>query len=276
MAGVVGLAIAAACWQSAARFFGLPPLRASQALPESFWTRANLHKNAAVANVRFSRPRILPHISDVYPYSVVPGGFRNAEDLQAAVAGDSVVRRHYSHFDFSRAHLIRATEAREVYLSYRIRNAVFWTRRKYRLRIGELLLTDGKITARARCGNQVSETAKPEVSDDEPDQDVLDNPVAAVATPSMPARPMLAPPDLPVGQPNPPQLFSGGFFFPYVPVGVPLTSGICRYDNGVLPERCKPKHKKPVVPEPPTIVLLASGLAMIGWRYRKIVRPVAA
>src|SRR5258707_13191084 len=113
--------------------------------------------------------RLLARIPGVYAYSVVPGGVKNPDDLRAATARDYVVRRHYAHFDFSHARLVRATEARQVYLSYRIRDNIFWTRRRIRLHLGELLLTDGKITARARCGNQISENAKPEVSNEEPD-----------------------------------------------------------------------------------------------------------
>ncbi len=195
-------------------------------------------------------------------------------DLRAAAARDYVVRRHYARFDYSRAHLERITEAREVYLSYRIRDTVFWTRRKIRLRPGELLLTDGKIAARALCGNQISDTAKPEISNEEPEEDVLDQPVAALNPPSWPIRPMFAPLDLPSGQPLAPKLFAGLFFFPYVPVDVPLPSGVCPAGDVIVARHCHHKHK-PVTPEPSTMVLAASGLAFIVWRYRKTVRSAA-
>ena len=114
----------------------------------------------------------------VYPYSIVPGGLKSAQALRQAAASDKAVARHFSQFDYSRAHLVRLTEPREVYVSYRIRDTVFWTQKRIRLQAGEMLLTDGKITARAKCGNQVSSTAKPEVSNEEPEEDVLDQPVA--------------------------------------------------------------------------------------------------
>jgi hypothetical protein len=98
---------------------------------------------------------------------------KDVDDLRYKALRDYVVRRHYAHFDYSHARLVQAREAREVYLSYRIRDSVFWTRRKIRLRLGEMLLTDGKITARARCGNQISDTAKPDVSEEEPAEDVF-------------------------------------------------------------------------------------------------------
>jgi len=277
VAVVMGIVIAGACWQNAARFFSLPTFHASQVLPDSFWMRGNVRNNLALMAARSAKPtklRALP--GGVYPYSVVPGGVKGADDLHYAALRDYVVRRHYSHFDFSHARLVRSTEAREVYLSYRIRDAVFWTRRKVRLRVGELLLTDGNITARARCGNQVSDTAKPEVSEEEPDEDVLDRPVVAIeSAPSSPLRPLLAAPELPVGNPVAPKLFAGGFFFPYVPIGVPIPHQCSPGNNDINGHPCPKHHKPPAAPEPSTMVLIATGLALVLWRYRRTARPVA-
>jgi hypothetical protein len=272
---VVGTVLAGACWQNAARYFSLPSLHASQVLPDSFWMRGNVRKDLALMATRSAKPtKFRARIPGVYPYSVVPGGVKDPDDLRRAALRDYVVRRHYTHFDYSHARLVRATEAREVYLSYRVRDTVFWTRRKIRLHLGELLLTDGKITARARCGNQISDAAKPEVSDEEPDEDVLDQPVAALESPSLPIRPVLAPPDLPGGEPIPPKLFAGAFFFPYVPVGGPIP-GRCHANEENVNGHCRPKPKPPPVPEPSTMVLVVSGLALILWRYRRIACPIA-
>jgi len=280
LAVVAGALIAGACWQNAARHFSWPYWHASQILPASFWTRQDVRRDLALMAARSAKPaRFLARIPSVYPYSVVPGGVKDPDELREVAARDYVVRRHYAHFDYNHARLVRATEAREVYLSYRIRDTVFWTRRKIRLHLGEWLLTDGKITARARCGNQISDTAKPEVSNEEPEEDVLDRSVAQIDPgPSFPVRPLLAPPDLPGGEPTPPKLFASNFFFPYVPVGVPIRPGVCPVDDGIVSKHCRPKrhHKPPVVPEPSTMVLTASGLAFIFWRYRKTTRPVLA
>ena len=275
IAVVVGTAIAGACWQNAARYFALPSFHASQVLPGSFWTRGNVRKDLAFAATRSAKPaKALVRIPNVYPYSVVPGGVKDPTDLRYAALRDYVVRRHYAHFDFSHARLVRATEAREVYLSYRIRDTVFWTRRRVRLHLGELLLTDGKITARARCGNQISDTAKPEVSNEEPAEDVTEQPVAAVeSAPAFPIRPMLAASDLAAGAPLAPKL-AAGFFFPYVPVSVPIPSGVCAAGEIYTEARCHKPHKTHT-PEPSTMVLLGSGLVLIAWRYRKsaVARP---
>ncbi|MGZ4732652.1 MAG: PEP-CTERM sorting domain-containing protein [Terriglobales bacterium] len=280
VAVVAGALVAGACWQNAARHLSLPSWHASQILPDSFWARKDVRKDLALMAARSARPaKFLSPIPGVYPYSVVPGGVKDAAELRYAATRDYVVRRHYARFDFNHARLVRASEAREVYLSYRIRDTVYWTRRKIRLHLGELLLTDGKITARARCGNQISDTAKPEVSNDEPEEDVMDRPVAELEPgPSFPMRPLSAPADLPGGQPTPPKLFANNFFFPYVSTGLPIPSGLCSADDEIVSHHCRPKrhHKPPTVPEPSTMMLTASGLAFILWRYRKTARPTAA
>ena len=131
---VAGTVIVGACWQNAARYFSLPSLHASQVLPESFWTRGNVRKDLAFIAARSSKPtKFLARIPGVYPYSVVPGGVKDPDDLRYKALRDWVVRRHYAHFDYGHARLERVTEAREVYLSYRVRDTVFWTRRRIRL-----------------------------------------------------------------------------------------------------------------------------------------------
>ncbi|MGB9235006.1 MAG: PEP-CTERM sorting domain-containing protein [Terriglobales bacterium] len=206
-------------------------------------------------------------VPGVYPYSVVPGGLASAQALRQAAASDRAVARHFGQFDYSRAHLVRLAEPRDVYVSYRIRDTVFWTQKRIRLQAGEMLLTDGKITARAKCGNQVSDTAKPEVSNEEPEEDVLDQPVALEPLgPAVPFRAMLGQPELPAGQPTSPQMFASNFLFPYVTYSLPLPPKNCPVDGGG--KDCPPHRKKPVAPEPATMILLATGLCTIGWRCR--------
>jgi hypothetical protein len=218
---------------------------------------------------------------------VVPGGVENLDDLRRATQHDYVVWQHYLHFQYQHARLVRATEARQVYLSYRMRDRIYWTRKKVRLHVGELLLTDGTIIARAKCGNQVSEIPKPEVSEEEPAEDVFDRPVAALEpAPALPIRSALRPPTLPGASPQPPpapQVFTGGgFIFPLIHFGVPLPSGVCETaaqeqfekDHGIVDDEknekhCPPNHRKPpVVPEPSTLILIGSGLVAVYGRYR--------
>lgn len=262
-------AVTAVYWQVVIRVFPSSAVRASRVVPDSFWTRNNVRQDLAWTPPRGSKRAIyMTRIPGVYPYSVVPGGVRDSGSLREAAAQDRAVSRHYAHFDYSKARIVRVTEPREVYVSYRIRDTIFWTRKKIRLRAGEMLLTDGKITARTKCGNQLSDTAQPEVSEEEPEQDILDQPVVLDALgPSFPLRPALRLSDLPGGQPIAPPLFAGGFSFPYAPIGGVSAPG-CTSKNGAVDKHCHPPHKKPATPEPATFILVASGLTIVLWRYR--------
>ena len=257
--------IAFVCWQNVDRLFSARHI--SRTSYDSFRARTSLRGDFSWTSPHGSkRARYVERIPGVYPYSVVPGGVKDLATLREIAARDRAVSQHYASFDYNKAHLVRVTEPREVYVSYRIRDTIFWTHKKIRLPAGELLLTDGKITARAKCGNQISETAKPDVSDQEPEEAVLDQPVALAGPPLPPrlGRPAF---DLPIGPPIAPPLYAGGFVFPYAPLGGSPVSG-CLLKDGTIDKRCRP-HKKPVAPEPGTILLIASGLAMITWRYRK-------
>jgi hypothetical protein len=278
--------LAAACWQSAARHLGLPTLHASSVLPESFWARGDLHKklsmSAASAAVRRNA-----YGPTVYPYSVIPGGIHDANELREAAARDYVVARHYAKFDYSHARLVRVNQARAVYLSYRIRDRVFWTHKQIMLQAGELLLTDGKVAARTRCGNQVSELPQEETSPEEPAAEVFDQPVGGAPAPAaLPFRSALTPPALPGADPlppNPPGLFANGFMFPYVGYGVPLPSGCESKQQGDTgntaaagkQKPCDHHHKPPVVPEPSTYLLISTGFAAIFWQYWRSRRPAS-
>ena len=274
--GGMVLLLVAICWQNAARFLPLPRLHTSDLIPESFWRRGNIHNNLALmSNVRVVH--VAPGVRGTYPYSVIPGGVHSVAELREVAARDYVVRRHFGGFDFAHARLVRAGHDREVYLSYRIRDHVFWTRNRVRLLAAEMLVTDGKITARTRCGNQVSEMPNTDVSNEEPASDILDEPVADIAPfgPSLPFRFPNVTPNIPSANailPSPPQLFAGGFYFPYVEFGVPIPHRSCK--PGDDKKKCRHHNKPPAVPEPTTLVLMASGLAGLAWRYRRTCRPV--
>jgi len=293
LTAVMLVLLAGVCWQSIARRLALPSLHTSTFLPESFWTRGDIRTDLSLMSHTHIR-HVSRQAQGTYPYSVIPGGVRDVADLQEHAARDYVVRRHFARFDYRHARRVRSDKSRDVYLSYRIRDRVFWTRKRVRLLEAELLLTDGNITARARCGNQVSETPKPEVSDDEPAPEVLDQPVAALE-PIGPALPFRFPhvhPNLPGADGDPPrgpQLFAGGFIFPYVGFGVGGPRGVCEsaaqeqfeeshgiVDDEKKEKHCREHHKPPKVPEPATIVLMSSGLVAVFWRLRRKAATVTA
>jgi len=112
----------------------------------------------------------------IYPYSVIPGGVRNREELINSIAGDRVVAAHYADFNVSEAKIIRAEETRSLYVSYRIKNKIYWTSKKAKIPKGEPLITDGRCEARARCGNRVSAFQLEPIGKEEPILESLDLP----------------------------------------------------------------------------------------------------
>jgi hypothetical protein len=117
-----------------------------------------------------------PAARAVYPYSIIAGGARSVDELKHAIAADPVVAAHYAGFDLENAHAVRLEQPRLVHVSYRIGNAVYWTRKPLLIRAGETVLTDGVRTARTRCGNQLAETPG-DISTEEPVEAVFDTPV---------------------------------------------------------------------------------------------------
>jgi hypothetical protein len=93
----------------------------------------------------------------VYPYSVVSGGVKSASELKWMAQHDRVVASHYAGFDYDHARIVRLLLTRTAYVSYRIGDKVYFTRHRVTLKQGETLITDGKMTARTRCGNRVEE-----------------------------------------------------------------------------------------------------------------------
>lgn len=91
----------------------------------------------------------------IYPFSLVPGGVRDGDEIAAVRATDAVLRSHYSEVG---PRLIRETMARDewLYTSYRVGASVYWTKHAVRVRAGEAVLSDGVHMIRARCGNRLS------------------------------------------------------------------------------------------------------------------------
>jgi PEP-CTERM motif len=140
------------------------------------------------------------HSRSVYPYSVIAGGAQSPQELREAVAVDRVVAQHYADFDITKARRVTLDAPKLVYVSYRIGNKVFWTKRKLALRKGEAMLSDGRNMARTRCGNRVSVLPVRPNAPAEPSSSELDGPEFAPITSS----PYLAAYSAPM-----PTLFSG-------------------------------------------------------------------
>jgi hypothetical protein len=231
----------------------------------------------------------------VYPYSVVPGGVRDAADLKWAAEHDPVVAAHYAGFDYDHARVVRLVLAQTAYVSYRIGNKVYWTRKRIKLKKGETVITDGKITARTRCANQVIQVPQQLNSRSEPSAAKFEEPINPLAGTAMTMPPvpfqstLLTPP--PPAEPSTPPL---GVYYPiagagpFVPIAMPPLPGVCAPPvkkpapggaaNGVN-EVANDKKKKKVdpcgktgvvaTPEPATWLLLLSGSALMFWIGRR-------
>jgi len=226
----------------------------------------------------------------VYPYSVVPGGVRDAHELKWVADHDPAVAAHYAGFDYDHARVVRLVLARTAYVSYRIGNKVYWTRRRVTLKKGETVITDGKMTARTRCGNRVEEVPQQATSQSEPPVTKFDEPVqpvtgTAVANPPVPLQTALMNrPGLPgLGGAPPLSLydpFGNGTWTPISPPPLPGVCGVGKQKNGTGGSSGSGTGKKGKgdpcgnggvgeVPEPGTWLLLVSGLAAIYWKARQ-------
>jgi len=112
----------------------------------------------------------------IFRYSIVPGGVRDARELQSAASHDPVVAQHYSDFRIAAARTVRLEKPLEMYVSYRRNNQVYWTRNRMVIPAGESLISDGENLARVRCGNRLSAIAAKPVAVSEPTKEELNTP----------------------------------------------------------------------------------------------------
>lgn len=195
----------------------------------------------------------------IYPYSVIPGGVRDRDELETHMGNDPVVNTHYKNFKVLFAKVMRAREARRVHVSYRLGNQIYWTAKTVRIPKGETLITDGSETARTRCGNLISEEPKEPVSAEEPPIEILETPIEKVDTIQLEAfadtslhEKKVDPMDPFVPIPDP------AIIHPYVP---PKPTAILpRYYH---PPRFRIPFHHIVVSEPGSLILIFAGLTVL-------------
>lgn len=227
----------------------------------------------------------------VYPYSVVPGGVETVQELKWAAEHDPVVGAHYAGFDYDHARIVRLTLAKTVYVSYRIGNHIYWTRRRVHLKKGEKLITDGRMTARSRCANRVEEVPQQASSPSEPPVEKFEQPArvsegTAVENPPVPFQSALLNRQMGPGfDPMPPlslySPFSGGSWIPLAPPPLPSVCAPGKKGNGLTDgdaDDVGKKKKKGIcgsgggtetVPEPGTWLMMITGLGGVYWQVRR-------
>jgi hypothetical protein len=117
------------------------------------------------------------HVPPRYRYSVVPGGVHSAKEFDTAVVDDQLVRSHYSGVNAHDLRLVKNTEAKLAYVSYRKNGAIYWTRTRVTIPENDDLMIAGREIIRSRCGNRVSYTARSPVipsKQDEPSESDLE------------------------------------------------------------------------------------------------------
>ena len=210
----------------------------------------------------------------VYPYSVIPGGAHSGRELIEAAQREPVVAAHYTEFAVGKVRVIRLAQDKQAYVSYRLGNKIYWSKKKVTLHKGETLLSDGEHLARTRCGNRLSEVPAEPTSPSEPRESVVNDPLPPIPVteadsplpwPSWPGEPtaLLFLPDTPGGR------IPGQPFFPPLPCCGSSTGPSHSASSGPLP----PPYPSPVVatPEPTSLMLLTIGFAFLlfFWKFRQ-------
>lgn len=192
----------------------------------------------------------------VYPYSLIPGGVESAAELQTYSAVDRTLADHYSGLGDGLV-ITKVDQDQRLYASYRVADAIYWTKNRIVVHAGEDILSNGKDMVRARCGNRLSNIAQTPVRQFEPPPVYTDRfiPEIVVLQPPSVIEPYVPPmlPDFPLVAPpertgTPPALESGGGR-----TGVPpaILTGGGKVPTGIY------------VPEPDSWMLLLIGLVGI-------------
>lgn len=237
-----------------------------------------------------------------YPYSVIPGGAYSPAELRLVNQRDALVRSHYADFDIQNARLVVLTDRRYQYVSFRLKDHIFWTRHRLLIPKGEVLLTDGQHYARTRCGNRLSNTAMPETTPLQPADSLLSlPPFRPEQLAQGPIQLAPAPPPGELAQAYPELPFESPRLAPYLPTGTEATlrmpedwpesdipSPIAAIAPG-FPTPGSPVLQAPVppvirsipptapvlkaeVPEPGSLLLFGIVLCLSGWLLGRMAR----
>ena len=237
-----------------------------------------------------------------YPYSVIPGGAYSPAELRYVSDRDTLVHGHYADFDINHARLVVLNASRYQYVSFRLKDHIFWTRHRLLIPRGEVLLTDGVHYARTRCGNRLSNTAMPETTNLQPADSLLSlPPFQPDLLTKSPIQFAPAPPAGELAQEFPVLPFESPRLAPYLPTGTEgalnmpeawpasdTLSPIAAIAPG-FPTPAGPAFQTPVppaigsvipsppvvkaeVPEPGSLLLFGIVLCLSGWLLGRMAR----
>ncbi len=214
-----------------------------------------------------------------YPLSLIPGGVRSDDDLEAARVSDPLLAAHYADVGFLRPAFL--TEDRLFYASYRQGSSIVWTSSRIPVRAGERILADrsGNLV-RGRCGNRLSELPHLPVGFVEPPQPAFETPEVSfapditlpdisadhLAMVSLPAFPSIEAPAITPKLPNIATTLPADPELPLEPPEWPLDSPfdtVSIFGPGIPAAAAKPQlpNKNPAS-EPDTALMLTAGILL--------------
>jgi hypothetical protein len=219
-----------------------------------------------------------PRMRAEYPLSLIPGGVRSDDDLEAARASDPLLAAHYADVGFLRPAFL--AQDRLFYASYRQGSSIVWTRSPIPVRAGEPILADrsGNLI-RGRCGNRLSETAHLPVGFVEPSPPMLETPEVSfapditlpdisadhLAMPSLPAFPSI---EAPATTPKIPNIATTLPVPPELPLEPPFDN-LSIFGSGIPAAVAKPHLPNKIpAPEPDTAALLTAGVLLTLYVFR--------
>ena len=192
---------------------------------------------------------------------------------------------HFSDFSATSSRIVTLKANKAAYVSYRVKDKVYWTKKKVKLAKGEELITDGTHYARSRCGNRISEVSQSPTSAEEPSHALLDTPVPTEDNDPL----LLAAMPKPAGhfpERTPPSAFafppsrshSPGFLIPGIIGGGAVAGRVFNPSGGSrdipvppIVDSLPSPLPKADVPEPSTLLFLGSGLVST-FAFRRRIR----
>jgi hypothetical protein len=94
----------------------------------------------------------------IYPFSIIPGGVYEPNELAQNVRLDRSLAEHYGDIQIENLIAVRTQAPMQRYVSFRQGGQIFWTTKELTIPRGELVLTDGQHMIRSRCGNRLQQT----------------------------------------------------------------------------------------------------------------------